>query len=225
MEHGKKRSGILDNESGYVLIGVLFILLLMIVIGLAGTTDTGLELQIASNDRIRRETFYQADGTTQIAVRLVEESVGSAGPFTKQDSDNILKDPDTSTPNTTVLIVDDTLWNNEAGRDFTNVDDPDPADPTKSRDFAYFPGGYDTTLADPDTDPHSNVIVDGVTTTVAGAGLQQLAGYEGKGKGTAGGGGKILYTIYSQYKGKNESESIVAVQWRHVIGLELEGRL
>jgi len=223
MEHGKKRSGILDNESGYVLIGVLFILLLMIVIGLAGTTDTGLELQIASNDRIRRETFYQADGTTQIAVRLVEESVGSAGAFTALDSDKILKDPDTPTSNNTVLIVDDILWDNEAARDFTDVKDDTTVG--GGRDFAYFPDGYDTTLADPDTDPHSNVIVDGVTTTVAGAGLQQLAGYEGKGKGTAGGGGKILYTIYSQYKGKNESESIVAVQWRHVIGLELEGRL
>ena len=220
MEQGKKQLEVLDNESGYVLIGVLFILLLMIVIGLAGTTDTSLELQIASNDRIRRETFYQADGTTQIAVRLVEESVGSAGAFTALDSDSILIDPDT--PNNTVLIVDDTLWNNQAGRGFTDVKDDTAIG--GGRDFAYFPDGYDTTLADPDAEPHSNIIVDGVTTTIAGSGLQQLAGYEGKGKGSAGGGGKILYTIYSQYKGKNESESIVAVQWRHVIGLEVEGR-
>lgn len=221
MEQGKKTLDVLNNDSGYVLIGVLFILLLMVVIGLAGTTDTSLELQIASNDRIRRETFYQADGTTQIAVRLVEESVGSAGAFTALDSDNLLTDPDS--PNDTVLIVDDTLWDNEHGRDFTDVKD-DTAVDGGGRDFAYFPGGYDSTVADPDTEPHSNVIVDGVTTTIAGAGLQQLAGYEGKGKGTAGGGGKILYTIYSQYKGKSESESIIAVQWRHVIGLEVEGR-
>lgn len=215
MKQEKKVLNVLGNESGYVLIGVLFILVLMIIIGLAATTDTGLELQIAGNDRIHRETFYQADGTTQVAARLVEESVGTAGPFTALDIDNILVDPDT--PNNTILVVDDTVWNNQGGRDFTNIGDG-------ARDFAFFPGGYNSGLADPNVEPHSNVIVDGVTTTIAGAGLQQLAGYEGKGKGTAGGGGMILYTIYSQYKGKNESESIVAVQWRHVIGLEVEGR-
>ncbi len=59
---------------------------------------------------------------------------------------------------------------------------------------------------------------------VAGAGLQMLAGYEGKGKGIASGGGQIVYTIFSQHMGRSNSESVVAIQWRHFIGLELEGR-
>lgn len=210
-----------DNEDGFVLIGVLFILILMIIIGMAATSDTTLELQIAGNERIYKETFYQADGTTQVAARLVEESVGMAGPFTDLSGNNLdpglLVDPDDA--NNTIFIIDHTIWDNTHGRGFEDLKDDTTPD-GGGRDFVYYPGGYDPT----DTSPHSNIIVDGVTTTIAGAGLQQLAGYEGKGKGTAGGGGQILYTIYSQYKGKNQSESIVAVQWRHVIGLEVEGR-
>ena len=72
--------------------------------------------------------------------------------------------------------------------------------------------------------PHTNIIADGLTSVVAGSGLQMIAGYEGKGKGTAGGGGRIDYSIYSQHIGRSNSESIVAVVWRHFIGLELEGK-
>ena len=220
MKLNRTASTAVDNENGYVLIGALFILLLLIIIGMSATTDTSLELQIAGNDRTHKETFFQADGGTQVGIRLVEENIGVTGPFTALSVDNVLIDPDT--PNNTILIVDDTLWNNEAARTFTNVFD----DMTLGggRDAAYFPDGYDPLLPDPDSIPHTNIIADSVTSTVTGSGLQQLAGYEGKGKGTAGGGGQILYTIYSQHMGKNQSESIIAVEWRHVIGLELEGR-
>ncbi len=221
MKLTKTASNTVDNENGYVVIGALFILLLLIIIGMSATTNTSLEIQIAGNDRTHKETFFQADGGTQIGIRLIEENIGVTGPFTALDIvDNHLIDPDN--PNNKILIVDDTVWNNQAARSFTNVFD----DMTVGggRDMAYYPDDYDATLANPDSVPHTNIIADSVTSTATGAGLQQLAGYEGKGKGTAGGGGKILYTIYSQHKGNNQSESIVAVQWRHVIGLELDGR-
>jgi len=206
----------MDNEGGYVLIGVLLILVLLLVIGISSTTNTSLELQIATNDRIHKETFYQADGGTQLAVRLVEESLGTSSPFTALDANGILIDP--VSPNNTILIVDNSLWDNVGSRNETNIFDDNILG--GGRDVAYFPNGYDPT----NFNPHTNIIVDGVTSTVAGAGLQMLAGYEGKGKGTAGGGGQILYTIYSQHMGKTQSESVVKVEWRHVIGLELEGR-
>lgn len=215
MKFHKRTSKVVANESGYIMIGALFILVLLMIVGMAATTDTGLEIQIAGNDRTHKETFYQADGGAHIGIRLVEESIGLTSPFTALTADSLLIDPDN--PNNTILIIDDTLWNNSAARDQTDVSDG-------GRDLAYFPGGYNTALANPDSEPHTNIIADGQTSTVSGAGLQQLAGYEGKGKGTAGGGGQILYTIYSQHMGESQSESVVAVQWRHVIGLELEGR-
>nr|NJM02671.1 hypothetical protein [Desulfobacula sp.] len=206
----------MNNENGYALLGTLLILVLLIVIGMAATTNTSLEIQIAGNDRIHKETFYQADGGTQIGIRLVEESIGNVGPFTALDADGILIDPDS--PNNTILIVDPALVDNEdLTRNQNTMSDT-------ARDLAYFPGGYDAALPDPNISTHTNIIADGVTSTVAGAGLQMLAGYEGKGKGTAGGGGQILYSIYSQHMGRSQSESVVKVEWRHVIGLELEGR-
>ncbi len=63
------------------------------IIGISATTNTSLELQIAGNDRTHKETFYQADGGSQLAARLVEESLGTPGGFTALDGDNVLIDP------------------------------------------------------------------------------------------------------------------------------------
>ena len=204
----------LNNEGGFVLISSLLTLVLLMLIGVAATTNTSLELQISGNDKVYRETFYQADGGTELATRLVEESLGTPGGFTALDANNLLVDP--VNPNNTVLIIDSTLDTNAAGRNETNVSDA-------TRDVAFFPGGFNPALPDPNIMPHTNIIADGVTSVTAGAGLQMLAGYEGKGKGSAGGGGQILYTIYSQHMGQVQSETIVAIEWNHVIGLELEG--
>lgn len=202
----------LNNEGGFVLVGALLILLLLVLIGISASTSTTLELQIAASDRTRKETFYQADAGTQLAIRLVEESLGTPGGFTAVNADGVLVDPFNS-PNNTILIVDPTLSENEGI----------PVEPSDAaRDAAYFPEGYDP--ASPNDDPHTNLTAAGVTEVTAGAGLQMVAGYEGKGKGTAGGGGNILYTIYSQHVGRAQSESVVQVEWRHIIGLELEGR-
>lgn len=207
----------INNENGFALLGTLLILVLLIVIGLISSTNTNLELQIAGNDRIHKETFYQADRGTQIGIRLVEESVGT-GQFTALDADNRLIDPDN--PNNTILIDDPdaTIWNNEnPARNQTTVSDI-------SRDISYFPDGYNPALPDPNVSPHTNIIADGVTSLIEGSGGQMSAGYEGVGKGSSGLGSQILYSIYSQHIGKVQSESIVKVEWRHVIGLELDSR-
>ena len=201
------------NEQGFVLVYSLLIMMLLTIIGIAGTSNTILELQISGNDRTYKETFYNADGGSRLMIRLIEESLGTPGGFTAIDGDNRLVDPDD--PNTTILITDTTLSENDAGRTVANVSDA-------SRDVAFFPNGYDP--ASPNAIPHTNIITDGVTSTTEGSGLQSLAGYEGKGFGAASGGAQIVYTIFSQQMGVSNSETIVAVDWRHVIGLELEGR-
>lgn len=201
----------LNNEDGFVLVGALLILLLLVLIGISASTSTTLELQIAASDRIRKEAFYHADAGTQAAIRLVEESLGTPGGFTAIDGNGVLVDP--FNPNNTMVIVDPALSENEGV----------PALPTDAaRDAAYYPEGYNPAL--PNAVPHTNITAAGVTRATEGAGLQMVAGYEGKGKGTAGGGGEIFYTIFSQHVGRSDSESVVRVEWRHVIGLELEGR-
>ncbi len=217
---------VINNESGFVLIGTLFILTLLMIVGMGASTDTTLEIQIAGNERTHKETFYQADGGADIGIQLVEESIAVTSDFTQLvtiGTGTVLDDP--VNPNSAILIVDTTLWDNEAGRNPTGIFD-DTVLEGGGRDAAYFPGpvGYDITLTDPNTAPHTNIIADSVTSAASGAGLQMLAGYEGKGKGAAGGGVHILYTIYSQHIGNNQSESLIGVEWLHVVGLEVPAR-
>lgn len=225
MKNKKTDLSHIENEDGFILITTLMMLVLLMVVGISATTTTTLELEISGNDRVRKETFYQADGGTQLAARLIEESLGTPGGFTALDTDNVLVDP--VNPNNTILIVDTTLSENNNGYDpVTNTSgrrETSVFDDTAvggGRDLAYFPGGFDATNAT----PHTNIIADGVTSTTAGSGLQMVSGYEGTGKGTAGGGSQILYTIYSQHMGRAQSESIVAAEWKHVVGLEINGR-
>ena len=50
--------------------------------------------------------------------------------------------------------------------------------------------------------------------------LQIAAGYEGTGEAMAGGGSYILYDIRSQHLGALNSEALINIQWRHMIGNE-----
>ncbi|CAG0889455.1 unnamed protein product [Cyprideis torosa] len=146
--------------------------MLLLVIGVSATTNTSFELSIAGNDRTHKETFYQADGGTQLAARLVEESLGTPGGFSALSKNASTKDVlvDPTNPNATILIVDTTLSENHSRRDETSLSD-------SSRDVAYYPNGYDA--AKPDAIPHTNIIVDGTTSVAPNAGLQMIAGYEG----------------------------------------------
>lgn len=189
--------------------------MLLMVIGISATTNTSLELQIAGNDRVHKETFYQADGGTQIAARILEESIGASGPFsnTSLDANNLLQDP--TDPNITILINDTDVAVNADDRDETNLSDA-------SRDIAFFPDGYN--VASPNDAPHTNIIMGGNTSNTAGFGLQMMAGAAGLGRAAASGGTQILFTMYSQHIGRSNSESVIAVQYRHIVGQELIGR-
>ena len=44
-----------------------------------------------------------------------------------------------------------------------------------------------------------------------------IAGYEGKGKGSAGGGAWVTYDIRAQHLDADHSESVVNLRWRHVL--------
>ena len=66
----------------------------------------------------------------------------------------------------------------------------------------------------------TNLSIFGATAFGVGSAIQMAAGYEGKGKGAAGGGVSLLYEIHSQHLGLAKSESVVAIHWRHNIGSE-----
>lgn len=65
---------IIRNEQGFVLIVSLLMLVILMVIGIAATNTTTIELQISGNDKATKQTFYQAEGGTQVGVVLVEDA-------------------------------------------------------------------------------------------------------------------------------------------------------
>jgi hypothetical protein len=67
-----KFSRSIGNEEGSVLVISVVILALLTVIGIAATSTTSIELQIASNDRIYKENFYQAEGAAMTLARVLE---------------------------------------------------------------------------------------------------------------------------------------------------------
>jgi hypothetical protein len=68
--------------------------------------------------------------------------------------------------------------------------------------------------------PHTNLAFASDARLTAGSGAQSMAGYEGRGRGAAAGGGHVATDIWSQRIGLQQSESVIHSQWKHVIGVE-----
>lgn len=182
------------NEAGFVLVAAIMILLVLVILGISSTTTTNIELQIAGNDKTNKQTFYAADGGTEVGANLLEENISCPEGFAVQ-------------PLTigTVEVVNRDFWLQETLAL--------PSDTVR-----------DMRLPANDAAPHTNITISGNTTLSHGSALQMIAGYEGLGKGAASGGASILYDINSQHLGNNNAESTVYLLWRHVVGLEGECR-
>jgi hypothetical protein len=59
--------------------------------------------------------------------------------------------------------------------------------------------------------------IGGNTELSTGGAIQMAAGYEGKGKSSAGGGSWVVYDIWSQHIGEINSETVILLQWKHVM--------
>ncbi len=63
-----------QDEKGFVLVSILTIMVMLVMLGLASTTSTVMELHIAGNDRVYKENFYLAEGAAmESAQRLANE--------------------------------------------------------------------------------------------------------------------------------------------------------
>lgn len=210
-----------------MLVTAILVLLILVVIGIAATTTSIFESRIAGTDKVHKLTFYEADGGTEVGSELVEQSASCPGGF-KKDGD----DADTGNPyrviegelrltgrrgnlnlwQSPLLEEDNILFTAaELAAGITTTDilaklDTDPD--------AYWPDGYTG------KQEHTNVLLGSRVQLMPGSALQQLAGYEGKGKAAAQGGAARLYDIYSKHWGKLSSASAIQIQWRHVIGIE-----
>jgi hypothetical protein len=181
----------LGNERGSALVFAVLILLLLTVIGIAATNTSTIETLISGNDRVHKMAFHEADGGTEIGIELLEQNIKLAG----FDDSELAAIPD-------VNVTSPNLYLNNT-----------PNVPSDNNRDAYLPKNY------AGNGPHNNLTI-GINTKgfpLSGGAIQMAAGYEGKGKGAAGGGSYVVYDIWSQGKEKVNSEAIILLKWMHVI--------
>lgn len=190
------------SEKGFVLVTSLMLLVALTLLGLATIMTSTMELKIAGNDRLHKETFYRADGGTDTGSVLTYENALciNAGGFTAGN-----------TPNQADIgfLRVGNLDFAEPGQGTTDM----PTDKDKVTNLPVRDAAYYTTLGD-DTQPHTNYTVSGIAENTAGSGLQMISGYRGLGRNAAGGGTHIRYTVNSQRVGERNSRSTVTLEWR-----------
>lgn len=62
---------LLDNESGFVLVLSLLVLLVLVVLGISATKDSQIDLLIAGNDKLAKQNFYLAEGVVAQAAQTL----------------------------------------------------------------------------------------------------------------------------------------------------------
>lgn len=219
----KNRPQILANEGGFVLIAAIMVLLILVIIGMSATTTSIIESKIAGADKAYKKTFYAADGGTEVGSELLEQNISCPGGFTSAVS-NVLPDKTAGSNGIPIYVADMTLYQLAPP---TLSPSALALGPNNGDNFeTCFPAPCDAGAALSSDALKHYLSIGGVTQPSKGGALQQLAGYEGKGKGAAGGGGTKLYDIYSRYYGAltkdntYNSETLIFVEWRHVIGQE-----
>jgi hypothetical protein len=190
-----KFTAVIQNEEGSIIVISLIMLALVLLIGMSATTTAVIDMQAAGNERLHKMAFYAADGGTQAGQEIMELNIACPGGFT---TDDLLIGR--------ARVVDKDIW--------LQVDEPTddyPSDDDAIRDMQ---------IPNSDAVPHTNITVFGNTQYTTGGALQMAAGYEGLGKAAAAGGVLLVYDLYSQHLGANNSESIIMARWRHVVGQE-----
>jgi hypothetical protein len=194
----QQRGDQVNNADGWVTVAALLTLVILTIMGISAVTTSNMEVKIATNDQIHKMSFYAADGGVELGTELLELNIACPSGFANDDL---------SIGN--VLVTDKDFWMQDA-------------EPTDADDNVIdYPSDTERDIRiDADSGPHTNLSIFGTTAFGVGGAIEMAAGYEGKGKGAAGGGVSLLYQIFSQHLGLSDSESVVAIQWRHNVGSE-----
>ena len=191
----------LNNDRGSALVVALLMLVVLTLIGISATTTTTFELQIAGNDKLYKRAFYGADGATEMGGELIEQNIET-------------RDWDYG-----VDGVSDISSSNPLPRGNVRLESPNPymnrepmdGIPTNDNRDAVYP------RTATNSEPHTNIKAVGNTTLSTGSAVQLIAGYEGKGKGAAGGGAWITYDVRAERLDVKDTDVRVRLGWRHVL--------
>ena len=217
---------ILSNRRGSVINVALLILILIFLVGLGLHKISTTDVKIATNMKTQATTFYEAEAGLEAASELTELNALCTG----------FKDTDTGTDGLpagweniegVLMVTDLDFWLN-APKDSLEADRAD--DPAGNPDLAgalagtyvlpdvidaYYPPDYDGS----EEMEHTNISIGGETRFATGSAIQMAAGYEGLGRGSAVGGGNIVFDILVRRYGRERSTALHTIQWIHKIGV------
>lgn len=198
-----------NDEQGFVLITALLVMLVLTIIGIATTTNTSLELQIAGNDKVHKQTFYSAEAGAIMGAELLEQNMNCVTGFTSTGV-NAANEAIAAIEGSIQVETLDFAYNSPDLDKYKTANLETTIMTNSLADFFFPIGGTELTYG----------YASGSTVMQAGGSLMMAAGYERKGKSAAAGGVSILFDIYSRHLGRDASESIVLFGWRHLVGDE-----
>lgn len=203
-----------NNEEGFILVAALMIMLILTIMGIAMNNNTTTEIQVAANDRLHKQTFYEADGGTEFAAEVLEQNIacvnfssGGVGSAVLNAAGDITLDGNIAVGSGSLQ-----LWQNVIGT-YSGLAGNPPYPSDALRDM-WLPPDFVA------GQPHTNITVEGIADLSAGSSIIFGAGYLGLGRSMSAGGVTLEYEIDAQHIGSSNSESLIRVQYRHVVGRE-----
>lgn len=212
MPDRNQKISILGNQSGFILVLSMLILVILVLIGISTTKNSQVDLQIVGNDKLNKQNFYRAESGTEVGIRMVEENLGCANGFTTNVPVSTADTPSILAGSAIIngqIVVERTSAMDLTPRDFAKTE-TSPATVSDTNRDLYFPRNYGSGA-------HTNVIAGGPTTPMPGYDIQMGGGYDKSGTNL---GQAINFTIISQGIGMQNSLSEVEILWMHVIGLQ-----
>lgn len=207
---------VFSNQHGSVINVALLILILIFLIGIGLSKMSTTDIKIANNIKQDVTTFYEADSGLEETGEMIEQNLSCPLGFKDFGGDGF-------------EIIGGKFYFDEENLKFANNErkkgalpgiDPTAVDAGGDLKVSfYFPADLDRTLSLEEYKeiPHTTISVGGASRFMTGSAIQMAAGYEGLGKGSAAGGSSIIYDVYSQRVGKNNTSSTHFMQWVHLI--------
>jgi len=211
-------SATVQNEKGAVAVISLLVLVLITIMGIAATTTSTIETHVAGNNKWQKIAFFAAEGGTETGIELIEQNIEETG--FDANTEGIFQIGAVGGPSPTLYL--NTI------PDPDNLGNPDAC-------FLFPKGDVNVALADEGMDGGDNdgdgfidetderllnntwLYVGANSHLSTGGAIQMAAGYEGKGKSSAGGGGQMVYDIFSDHLGQGDAVGRVRMRWRHVM--------
>ena len=214
----KRLLHVFSNQHGSVINVALLILILIFLIGIGLSKMSTTDIKIANNIKQDMATFYEADAALEATGEMIEQNLACITGFTDTadtfpDGTSVPADKEIIGGMLYVNTLDFAIKNSrkKGGRPGIDMNAVD-ADGELIVDFFYPP--------DPAMEldePHTNISLGGATRFSKGSAIQMAAGYEGLGKGSGAGGASIIYDVYAQRIGINNTSSLHYMQWVHLI--------